>query len=158
MKTAFLLFGLAGACVSGQTSETQYPLCGRDGAPACGNIGQVGRDNAPSTTNIARATLSQQHAATVGSATGFVTTAADTTRRMVPVLTRVLVGASSEIQRVSPLHRPLVDHREDVACGNVMTKSGRSRRCKHSQGVVTEIELDESGEPTGDVTTYNSTP
>jgi hypothetical protein len=77
---------------------------------------------------------------------------------MVPVLTRVLVGASSEIQRVSPLHRPLADHREQVACGNVMTKGGRTRRCNHAQGIVTEVEIDDSGAPIGEVSTYDITP
>ena len=43
MKTASILFGLGiAACVT-EPREPKYPLCDRDGAPACGNIGQVGR-------------------------------------------------------------------------------------------------------------------
>lgn len=163
MKTAYLLFGLASACVSGQPNETQYPLCGNDGAPACGNIGQVGRDKA---TFDAATALAAVHASATGStATAFVTSVADTPRRMITarrmvpwVVTRVLVGASSEIQRVTPLHRPLVDHREEAMCGNVMTKGGRTRRCRDASGVTTEVDLDADGTPTGNPITYDVTP
>lgn len=179
MKTAYLLFGLASACASAPT-EAQYPLCDRDGAPACGNIGQAGRtakppatlarvtrgtaqlarpivEPAPTSTSAASATaLAAAHASATGSAIGFAGTVMDTSRRMVPVLTRVLVGASSEIQRVSPLHRPLVDHREQVACGNVMTKGGRTRQCHDADGrLVREVDIDENGDPTGNVFTHS---
>jgi len=169
MKTAYLLFGLASACASAPT-EAQYPLCDHDGAPACGNIGQAGRTaKAPATlaretrstallggpTPISTSATGAHESAT---AVGFAGTVMDTSRRMVPVLTRVLVGASSEIQRVSPLHRPLADHREQIACGNVMTKGGRTRRCNHAQGIVTEVEIDDSGAPIGEVSTYDITP
>ncbi len=127
MKTAYLLFGLA-ACAT--TPAPHRPLCDHGGAPACGNIGQAGRatdDAAPSA----------RHAATT-----FASTVTETTTRVVPALTRVLVGASSQVQRVSPLLRPLVDQRAEVVCGNVMSKGGPQRLCRDANGVRTAIDIE----------------
>lgn len=143
MKTAYLLFGLASAaCAS--TPTPQYPLCDHAGAPACGNIGQVGRsDQTPvriaalatrdAGTHVvptpvvdasavhARPTLTRALAPTgrASAAHSQVRTA-----RLAAVPTRVLLGASVQEQHVTVLGRPLVDHREDFLAGNVMSKGG----------------------------------
>lgn len=126
MKTAYLLFGLASAACTTQP-KPQYPLCDPAGAPACGNIGQVGRTDRPDPRGVPRPVARE-------AAVTFATAVTDTTTHVVPAITRVLVGASREVQRVTPFSRPLVDHREDVVCGNVMSKGGSRRVCHDSEG------------------------
>jgi hypothetical protein len=46
LRTASMLFGMV-AVSSAASAATHYALCDREGAPACGNIGQLGRDAAP---------------------------------------------------------------------------------------------------------------
>ena len=143
MKTAYLLFGLAGAACTAQP-KPQYPLCDPAGSPACGNIGQVGRadrpqhhDPLPAPRPIAR-----------DAAVTFATAVTDTTTHVVPAITHVLVGASREVQRVTPFSRPLVDHREDVVCGNVMGKGGARRICRDVDGtVIASDHIDHDGNP-----------
>lgn len=133
MKTPFLLFGLATACAAAP-AEPQYPLCDHAGAPACGNIGQVGRGaptNAPSPT-----------AATVMQA---LHVAAEMPVRLVPIATRVLVGASQEVLRVGLTEQPLLDHNEEVVCGNVMTKGGSRRLCHTLDGKYVSSSLSSGG-------------
>ncbi len=136
MKTAYLLFGLATACSS--NPKPQYPLCDGAGSPACGNIGQVGRGHkAPDPVRAAPARAA---------AVTFATAVTDTTNRLVPAITRVLVGASHEVQRVTPFSRPLVDHREEVVCGNVMSKGGGRRVCRDADGnVIAGRSIDSDG-------------
>jgi hypothetical protein len=141
MKT--LLFGLAtaaAACASPPQPSPQYPLCDREGAPACGNIGQVGRaSRAPVITEDANAVFAAKPAdplAAKRAATAFVTTVAATAQHVIPKITRVLVGASREITTVTPFSAPLVDHREQVVCGNVMSKGGSRRICRNADGDV----------------------
>jgi hypothetical protein len=116
MKTPALLFGLATACAA-SPAEPQYPLCDQAGAPACGNIGQVGR-TAQVTPSPTGATM--LHALQV---------AADAPVRLVPVATRVLVGASRAVLRVGLTGQPLLDRNKEVVCGNVMGKGGSRRVC-----------------------------
>lgn len=144
MKTAYLLFGLASAACAPTSPEPQYPLCDDTGAPACGNIGQVGRSEKAPATRVANPEVP----AAAGRATAtFANAVAETTQHIVPVVTRVLVGASREVQRVTPFSRPLVDNREQVVCGNVMSKGGGRRVCRDARGtVVTETAFDD-GDP-----------
>lgn len=132
MKTAYLLFGLAGAACAPTPPTPQYPLCDPAGSPACGNIGQVGRADRPAYDPL----QARPRPAARESAVTFATAVTDTTTHVVPAITRVLVGASREVQRVTPFSRPLVDHREDVVCGNVMGKGGKRPACRDSDGRV----------------------
>jgi hypothetical protein len=119
-------------------------LCDGTGAPACGNIGQVGRSEKAPATRVAPETR-----AAAGRVTAtFANAVAETTQHIVPVITRVLVGASQEVQRVTPFSRPLVDNREQVVCGNVMSKGGGRRVCRDASGtVVPEIAFDDDRDP-----------
>lgn len=132
MKT--LLFGLAttaAACAS-TSQPQQYPLCDREGAPACGNIGQVGRAERPATLQITRdANVVFARNQTATRAVQHVAEAATT---VIPTLTRVLVGASRELTTVAPFAGPRMDHREQIACGNVMSKGGSRRVCRDPNG------------------------
>lgn len=142
-KTAYLLFGLAGAACTTQP-KPQFPLCDPAGSPACGNIGQVGR--AARTEHPDPLQRPAPAATARESAVSFASTVTDTTTHVVPAITRVLVGASREVQRVTPFSRPLVDHREDVVCGNVMSKGGGRRVCRDaSGGIVAETHVDDDG-------------
>lgn len=122
MKTPFLLFGLATACAAAP-AEPQYPLCDHAGAPACGNIGQVGRGAPDPAASPTTATVLQA-----------LNVAAEAPVRLVPIATRVLVGASQEVLRVGLTGQPLLDHNEEVVCGNVMTKGGSRRLCHTPEG------------------------
>jgi hypothetical protein len=76
----------------------------------------------------------------------FATAVTATVTEVVPAFSRVLVGVSREVQRITPLSRPLVDHREDVVCGNVMGKGGGRRVCRDSAGgIVAEHDVDDDG-------------
>jgi hypothetical protein len=46
LRAASIVFGMV-AVSSSAGALTHYALCDRDGAPACGNIGQLGRDAPP---------------------------------------------------------------------------------------------------------------
>jgi hypothetical protein len=144
MKTASLLFGLATACAA--APEPQYPLCDRSGAPACGNIGQVGRTASPPASTTASETASTP--------TSITTTAAAGTQHATPpsiaraaTAVRVLVQASSEITHARATAVPLVNRSEEVVCGNVMGKGGSRRVCRDvaTQTVVSSHELNDDG-------------
>jgi len=123
MKTPFLLFGLATACAAAP-AEPQYPLCDQAGAPACGNIGQVGRGEPTSSSPTSESIVTALHVA------------AEAPVRLVPIATRVLVGASQEVLRVGLTGQPLLDRNREVVCGNVMTKGGSHRVCRTPDGRV----------------------
>jgi hypothetical protein len=130
MKTPFLLFGLVTACAAAP-AQPQFPLCDHAGAPACGNIGQVGRaaQTAPTSTGTTVARALQL--------------AAEAPVRLVPIATRVLVGASSEIRRAGLTGQPLLDRNNEVVCGNVMNKGGRRRVCRAPDGAEIETAYEE---------------
>jgi hypothetical protein len=119
MKTASMLFGLLTVACGSSRPEPSYPLCDREGAPACGNVGQVGRTDQPIKNDTPRPHPAPKDL--VGAA------------RTVPIV-NVLLGASSHQTRAMVIGRPLVDHREEVACGNVMTKGGPQRVCREPAG------------------------
>jgi hypothetical protein len=120
MKTPVLLFGLVTACAAAP-AEPQFPLCDHAGAPACGNIGQVGR------------TTQATPSPTGASVTAALRIAAEAPVRLVPIATRVLVGASQEVLRVGLTGQPLLDRNKEVVCGNVMSKGGSHRVCRDAR-------------------------
>jgi hypothetical protein len=122
MRTSPLLLGLLAACVH----ESAYPLCDPLGAPACGNIGQVGRAAPPLQRAVVMARIAvvpptpPEHPAPP---------------RSEPAPTQVLLGASATQQLSHPIQRPLMN-REEIVCGNVYGKgrySGR-RECRDPDG------------------------
>lgn len=90
MKTASVLFGLITAACGSTQPEASYPLCDPQGAPACGNIGQVGRTR--ETTVIDEGTVIDKATALPIAATSVAESAVI---RIVPVV-NVLLGASRE--------------------------------------------------------------
>jgi hypothetical protein len=137
MKTASLLFGLATACAT--APEPQYPLCDRNGAPACGNIGQVGR----SASTTASTTATPANVTTTGAAGH----APPSTVVRAATALQVLVQASSEIAHARAAAVPLVNRHAEVVCGNVMGKGGSYRVCRDAatQTVISREELDADG-------------
>jgi hypothetical protein len=135
MKTASLLLGLATACAA--APEPQYPLCDRSGAPACGNIGQVGR--AISTPASPQAGNMVVHTPAPARAAPSMVRAA--------TAVRVLVQASSEIAHARATAVPLVNRQAEVVCGNVMSKGGGRRVCRDaaSGAIVGSHELNADG-------------
>ena len=118
MKTAHLLFGLATACAA-SPSPPSYPLCDRAGAPACGNIGQVGRSEQPRVTPAPARVVAP---------------APPTQAVAAPTTTQVLLGASSENAPVHVTGSPLMNAKEEVVCANVMSKGGSRRVCTRPDG------------------------
>lgn len=110
LRTAYMLFGVI-ATAAATSAATHYALCDRDGAPACGNIGQLGRDAPPppapapipNTTITYNAPLLQI------------------------TITQRLVAAPPQAEQPAnvPVASPLADYIDDAAVGNVMTKGGR---------------------------------
>lgn len=125
---ARLLFGLAAASCSAPhttvhpsapASAPAYPLCDRDGAPACGNVGQVGRAHEPARrARIQRVVLG---ATEMPAATGSL----------------LRSGANDDLAIV----RPLRDEDERPMAGNVVGK-GRPRpyRERASASLVTYVD------------------
>jgi hypothetical protein len=106
-RRALALLALSTATAA---AEPAAPLCDRDGAPACGNIGQAGRPRRE--TRIAAA------------------------RPIVPPATQVpafAVRARALLEQVNHYMtyalRPLLDAERRPACGNVMGKGGH-RSCR----------------------------
>jgi hypothetical protein len=132
MKTAKLLFGLATACTPTATSHTapQYPLCDPAGAPACGNIGQTGRTESRVEQRVPRDALGPESARRSRAPDAPPVSPSLVSVPHVTAVTRVLIGASREVFTKFTAVRPLVDHREEVVCGNVMTKGGSHRVCR----------------------------
>lgn len=122
MKTASVLFGVLTACAASQPAPS-FPLCDHEGAPACGNIGQIGR-----------------HAATPERTRPPIVKPTEASAK--PQVVNVLLGASVHESSATPFARPLVDNREDVTCGNVMSKGGRHRVCRDAGGSVVADEYD----------------
>ena len=86
------------------------PLRDRGGAPACGNIGQVGRPTAHQEPRPARATLATRTARIARTAR---------TARMARALMRSVPTEAS-----STAARPRTAANGDVACGNTLSKGG----------------------------------
>ncbi|MGN6110757.1 MAG: hypothetical protein ACTHU0_36980 [Kofleriaceae bacterium] len=103
-----LWFGLlVGACGSGGATQERaaYPLCDRAGAPACGNVGQVGRREAPAVNPPREVRPPIVQASIEGSA---------------PARGTLLSAPPAS----GPAATPLIDRASAPACGNVMSKRG----------------------------------
>lgn len=116
MKAAYLLFGLAATTPA--AAEPHQPLCDTAGAPACGNLGQVGRLQTPSPWE-----LPDQHElrATTEIVASALTTAA--TRAILPTI-RLLFLAQTELM-MPPIKKPHRGRDGQYACGNIMSKCSR---------------------------------
>lgn len=110
------LFGLLALTTACAASQPKTPLRGQDGAPACGNIGQVGRPLEPSPPRSAAAAIVHQ------------TTQAAVQITPLVVTPSLLAPAAAETQRLSTGEPLLAPRSQEPACGNVMGKHGR-REC-----------------------------
>jgi hypothetical protein len=136
-----VLFGLVTAACGGTQPEPSYPLCDSRGAPACGNIGQVGRATdarvahtaTPSSANAAR-TGAIRRVPVVNVTLG---ASHEQPRTQAPDRNRLILSArASDNLAIQSGARPLANHREEIVCGNVMGKGSSRRVCRDRNGVV----------------------
>ncbi|HTL38565.1 MAG TPA: hypothetical protein VL326_35790 [Kofleriaceae bacterium] len=134
LRAASMLFGVV-AVSSSAGAATHYALCDRDGAPACGNIGQLGRDAPPPAPPV----VVQEPAAPPPITNTTVTYNAPL---LAITITTKLVAPADPLQTpsqrpdahpfedvIEPVAaRPVVDEAGDPAPGNVMVGKGGSRR------------------------------
>jgi len=130
LRTVSMLFGVIAVSTSAGAA-THYALCDREGAPACGNIGQLGRDAPPP------APPAPAPAPALEPAPPPITTVTYNAPLISITITTKLVAPSDPVQ--TPSHpfqdviepvvaKPLVDEAGDPAPGNVMHGKGGSRR------------------------------
>ena len=107
MTSARILFGLSLAACAATPPQPAAPLCDHDGAPACGNIGQVGRPyGAPPATVIVVAPVTE-------AASQIMT---------VPMRRNLLSPPTSIEGHAISVGRPLANADREYAPGNVMGK------------------------------------
>jgi hypothetical protein len=113
-KLSILLLA-APALSAAALTRPAVPLCDRDDAPACGNIGQPGRPVRVQAETSARP-LPPLAPAAVASELAL----ADT----VQLAARPLLTAARGAVELISATRPRVDREQRPACGNVMSKGG----------------------------------
>jgi hypothetical protein len=129
LRAAKMLFGVL-AVSSSAGAATHYALCDRDGAPACGNIGQLGRDAPPPAPTIIEPQPITNTTVTHNAPLVAITIS---TQLVAPPPPPPKVTADPRDplgpEVIEPVvARPVVDEAGDYAPGNVPTKGGPRRR------------------------------
>jgi hypothetical protein len=126
LRTASVLFGIAAVSTSA-SAATHYALCDRDGAPACGNIGQLGREAPPPPAPVVEparpiTNTTVTHNAPLVSVT--------ITTKLVAPPPSVNAGPRDPLgpEFIDTVARPLTDLKREYAAGNVMGKRPSGRR------------------------------
>jgi len=125
-RTASVLFGVV-AVSSSAGAATHYALCARDGSPACGNIGQLGRPLPAPSITIATPPPAIEQPAPVTTVTYNAPLVQITisTQLVAPPAARTVSPDPGD--RLGPEFieaRPVVDAAGAPAPGNVMRKGG----------------------------------
>jgi hypothetical protein len=109
------------------SAATHYALCDRDGAPACGNIGQLGREAPPPPAPVVEparpiTNTTVTHNAPLVSVT--------ITTKLVAPPPSVNAGPRDPLgpEFIDTVARPLTDLKREYAAGNVMGKRPSGRR------------------------------
>ena len=130
LRKGALLFGLIAATPVVQV-VTHYALCDRHGAPACGNIGQLGAVTPPPPPIVVSPesgpviTTHNAPLVAISFAATLVAPPAEKPAEKQPV-------AKPPVEL--PAARPIADQTGQVVCGNVMGKGGSRRECRDRQG------------------------
>ncbi|HUS27470.1 MAG TPA: hypothetical protein VMZ53_03145 [Kofleriaceae bacterium] len=127
LRTASMLFGVVAAS-STAGAATHYALCDREGAPACGNIGQLGREAPPPV---------EVHAEPAPAPITNTTVTHNAPLISITISTKLVAASAPAKPAVDPLGpdfvidpipaKPVVDRAGDFAPGNVMSKGGPRR-------------------------------
>lgn len=130
LRAASMLFGVV-AVSSGAGAATHYALCDREGAPACGNIGQLGRPAPIAAVNTPTADVAPPPPPSV------TTVTYNAPLLSITISTKLVAPAEKSADPlqspdahpfqdvIEPVAaRPRVDDKGDFAPGNVMRKGG----------------------------------
>jgi hypothetical protein len=133
LRAARMLFGVM-AVSSSAGAATHYALCDREGAPACGNIGQLGRDAPPPAPTVPTVIEPQPITNTTVTHNAPLIAITISTQLVAPPPTpapKVTVDPGDPLgpEFIEPtvVKRPLVDEAGDPAPGNVIHGKGGRR-------------------------------
>ena len=131
LRAARMLFGVM-AVSSSAGAATHYALCDRNGEPACGNIGQLGRDAPPPAPPVIEPQPITNTTVTHNAPLVAITIS---TQLIAPPAPKVTADPQDPLgpEFIEPVvqpvvARPVVDEAGDYAPGNVPTKGGPRRR------------------------------